>query len=1119
MSIRVLSKGGGSEGASQGAPFVDIVAVHGLDEANLETWTDPRTNILWLQDLFPHEQLNVRVLAYGYDAESLRSSRDSTGQTLQYATTLIAQLCADRQLSHALERPIIFICHGFGGILVKRALAFSSWSRSKNVEHRRSIYVSTYGIIFLGTPHNGMSNEAIQAQNPWISKVTSSSQFQLSLQKHSEVLRNLTDQFAPLAKNFSIYYIWEQTKTSTATGKIYIVDEHSAAPAQDNVDRSGIMATHSGMVKFSSSEDAGYRVMLATICRFIKAAPDSIQLRWGNDKKLLVEERRAEAEALMGTPFPRRSSAVEVYSPETIRLYAITRRSSTYFTGRKSYAKILNESFRNPFGPLNRSGSDLFDGPRRPNQKIFVVCGLGGSGKSEFCLKYAEENRSAYWGMFWIDASSGENAESGFASLNDYSFKGATFAAGMHWLSTCSRPWLLVLDNADDPEMDVTKYIPRSENGHVLITTRNPEVIDHATVGHLEFQGMDPEEAIAKSKKFAKDIASELGYLALALRYAGMTIRRKTYSIDRYLHHYLGWRQTMGGSLDNKNSDERNIIATWEIPFQKIVARMSQYLEYKDAVDILHIFAFMHFESIPESIFQTFWNSINGTETDMADYPDIFQNRLMSSEDAEPRVRRALQVLRGHSIVDHDVTEKVCSLHPVIHKWARSRLAPPEYERWLGCTTAFLAQCISPHLEASGREFRRNLLPHIESCFKALTALSSSFPETTKQATEMDKFSSVYAENGLWSRAQQLQLKVIELRTKKLGWWHQDTLQAKRSLGHIYWNLFEVKSCIKIQYIIMMSRRFTRPSLASFMLWPPWKPDYVEYCTALSEYAVKGLLKHRGPDDPATLSAMFNLGRTLLHLGDHERSHRYLVLVLQKRKRFFGPNHPDKLMARNELGASFRALGRASIAESLIANVLEARKKTLGEEHAYTLWSVNEYSKILCDRGHSETAVYMLEGIIPTVIRTLGEKHVGMSMTKGNLVRAYSLEKRWDDAERILKEQIKDPDHPNWISFMCGYIHVRTKMGKIKDTEDDCKKVLDATLKQGKIPSDGPRALGTAETLLEIYQEEGREDDILALKVRVPTLRIGCRTQGSQFSLLYGANDDGRYPSRPRHVI
>lgn len=492
------------------------------------------------------------------------------------------------------------------------------------------------------------------------------------------------------------------------------------------------------------------------------------------------------------------------------------------------------------------------------------------------------------------------------------------------------------------------------------------------------------------------------------------------------------------------------------------------------------------------------------------------------------------------AIIDHDVDRCACSLHPVVHTWTRSRLDPAEYKRWLGCTTAVLAHCISPHLEASGRKFRRELLPHIDSCLRALNVLFPSFPETTKQATEMDKFASVYAENGLWAQARGLQLKVIDLRMKKLGWRHEDTFQAKRNLGHIYWNLFEVEPCIKIQANIMKSRWFTRPSLAGWMSWPPWKPDHVEYCTALSditqslwlagknnlskragEHAVKGLLKHYGPDDPATLTAMFNLGRTLHHLRDYERSHRYLVLVLQKRKRFFGPDHPDTLMARSELGTSFRALGRMDIAERLIANVLEARKRTLGEEHAYTLWSVNEYSKILCDRGRSATAVSMLEEIIPTVIRTLGEDHVGMIMTRGNLARAYSLNKRWDDAEGTLRRltSTSNPAHPNWIDLMCGYIHVRTKIGRIKETEDDCNKVLDVILKQKIILLDDPRTLGTAETLLEIYREQGRNDDILILKSRVPGLTMDRGTQSSQFSLLYGADDDGRTSSQPRDVF
>lgn len=98
--------------------------------------------------------------------------------------------------------------------------------------------------------------------------------------------------------------------------------------------------------------------------------------------------------------------------------------------------------------------------------------------------------------MFWIDASSEENAETNFASLGQEMGKGATFTGGMHWLSQCTKPWLLIIDNADDPEMDVSKYFPVGGSGHILITTRNPGAEIYATVGHLRFSGLEPEDAV-----------------------------------------------------------------------------------------------------------------------------------------------------------------------------------------------------------------------------------------------------------------------------------------------------------------------------------------------------------------------------------------------------------------------------------------------------------------------------------------------------------------------------------------------------------------------------------------------------------------------------------------------
>ena len=458
--------------------------------------------------------------------------------------------------------------------------------------------------------------------------------------------------------------------------------------------------------------------------------------------------------------------------------------------------------------------------------------------------------RCSYWGIFWIDASSEENAESDFASLGQQAGKGATFAAGIHWLSTHSKPWLLIVDNADDPEIDISRYFPAGDKGHILITTRNPEAVIYSTIGEFHFRGIDPNKAITlllrstrqpsapedsdtQNRRIAQDIASELGYLALALVHAGATIRQHIYTLEKYLHYYLGYRRSLLSYPHIRTPDDANIITTWEIPFRKIAARQS--VEHKDAVDLMHIFAFMHFESIPESIFQRYWNAVKATESSVVDYPDILQNRSVWYEDAHTRLRRALRVLYDYSIIEHNADKGFCSLHPVIHRWARSRLGLPDQKYWLSCTAAVLARCISPNLKASGQAFRRLLLPHIDSCLRALNLLFPSFPDSVGQADEVDKFASVYSENGLWKQARSLQRKVIDLRTKKLGKRHDDTIQTQRSLGFIYWNLFEVKSAIEVQVRVLKSQWWSRPSLVYWTIWPPWKPDHVSYCIALSD--------------------------------------------------------------------------------------------------------------------------------------------------------------------------------------------------------------------------------------------------------------------------------------------
>jgi hypothetical protein len=108
--------------------------------------------------------------------------------------------------------------------------------------------------------------------------------------------------------------------------------------------------------------------------------------------------------------------------------------------------------------------------------------------------------------------------------------------------------WMLILDNADDPDIDLFPHFPLGDRGTILITSRNPECRIHATAGVCELGRMEEEEATTlmlktvghedlsdeAAREIAKSAVSILGYLALAIDQAGAVVRQGLYTMEEY---------------------------------------------------------------------------------------------------------------------------------------------------------------------------------------------------------------------------------------------------------------------------------------------------------------------------------------------------------------------------------------------------------------------------------------------------------------------------------------------------------------------------------------------------------------------------------------------------------
>ncbi|WEW55764.1 hypothetical protein PRK78_001197 [Emydomyces testavorans] len=725
--------------------LVDIIAVHDVNGNPIDTWTDPDSQILWLRDLLPKDIKNARVLAYGYSA-GLTSffGPDSVRKIKNHAHTLVKEIQEYRALEDCSQRPIIFICHGLGGMLVKEALYCASMKTESSVRHLRSVFLSTYAIMFFGTPHSGLD------QGKWSISCLETSQKglfghhkgslpRIALRRDAPTLNMIAEDFARLMKEFQIFSFWAQ-----------IACHHKDAleiekPWGTEISPYGadyfIRDTHVGMVRLTSGHPS-YRTVIVTLVRYCGNAPIVISRRWSNGDTQLSQEDTNGLATIFDMHKYNQPFQKNAYEKSCNKYFQIPQAVSSIFTGREDIFRILKTALFSQDPEFARQ------------QKRFIIYGIGGSGKTQFTCKFAQDLRESFWGVFWIDATSTETARQSFAKIGKLGGQEETQDSGKHWLSHLDEPWLLIINNADDPNLDLHSLFPEGERGCILVTSKNPNSCIYATVGSTEFAGLKEDDAVALllkaadipkpwdegSRTTASQIANALGYLALALIQAGELVLQRICSLKEFLNFYNAYRFHLRcDSFRNREGTKRYMnYSTWDRSFQSL--EKDQNEASRDAAQLLCVVAFFHFKHIRVDIFlralyfrgkaletpkQTMFSGMVLRSTwkrlrSPVALPEFL--RQTPSSLSRYRVRKALHQLRSFSLISYDGSNNSFSLHPVVHAWARDRLSAGEQQLWAEVSLNTIAESIQFPSDAAGESyenFRMDLLPHLDFCLKA----------------------------------------------------------------------------------------------------------------------------------------------------------------------------------------------------------------------------------------------------------------------------------------------------------------------------------------------------------------------------------------------------------------
>ncbi|CZR66344.1 uncharacterized protein PAC_16245 [Phialocephala subalpina] len=886
------------------ADINSIIAVHGLGGNWKQTWTD-ENKALWLRDILPLQLPEARIMSYGYNSRTAFSK--GITNINDEAEIFLSALNGKRQTKDQKTRPIIFIAHSLGGIVVKKALILAH----EQPERYADLSKSVRGVIFFGVPHRGSDVaywgtfaanllETIQLG------FGTNSNFVKDLQRNSETLANISEQFFPLGDKLKIRTFYE---TERLLNRV-IVDKNSACLNHPNEIAVGIAgANHRSICKFSHGNSEKYSLVWMTIKQLVDAAVDNSV-----------------------------TSSPRLYAQESISTkvcFTVPFDKDPKFLGREDVITEIDEQFK--------------------VQRRVALAGIGGVGKSqiaiEYCHRFREQHPRAH--VFWVHAGSSSRMDQGYKSiaesLNLPGWDNAsvdTFRLVSTALSGDAHGhWLLVLDNADDMDTfdnarlnpssvdsnrkePLINYLPRGSNGMTLITTRdtqagkslanNRKVIEVSPMTTTEAESLlqlnVSEEGNLDNPEY-RELVEILGCLPLAITQAGAFIDYNKITAKEYLEILCANDSEMEELLKKELPDFRrdsesqnSVIRTWKVSFDRIRQRWTR------AADMLCLMAFLDRQAIPKTLLQR-----KGEK--MAEFVDAL-GKLKAFSLVSTGKGDTLEI---HRLVQIS-TRTWLALWGDPAKWQEEALKvlaaafpPGDFANWSSC------QVLSPHAQT-------------------VTQYSFGPDLGLLRAKLLHNMASYDEERGRYGLAYMRASDALSIRGEALGHEHHDTLMSMFYVGRLLWRQGKYKDAEETYMkLLELRKRVLGPEHPDTLMTMTgigislWGQGKYEAAEEMHRQTLELREKVLGLEHPDTLISMNNLGNSLSNQGKYKAAEKMHRQTLELREKVLGPEHPDTLGSMNNLGTSLSNQGKHKAAEEMRRQTLELQEKVLGPEHPNTL--------------------------------------------------------------------------------------------------------------------------------------------------------------------------------------
>ncbi|KAJ7093599.1 P-loop containing nucleoside triphosphate hydrolase protein, partial [Mycena epipterygia] len=601
-------------------------------------------------------------------------------------------------------------------------------------------------------------------------------------------------------------------------------------------------------------------------------------------------------------------------------------------------------------------------------QDIFLLHGLGGSGKTQIALKFIAESNSkwastsesleVFTDIFFIDSSSIETIDAGLKNIAMSKIVGESSKDALQYLRSKQDEWLLFFDNADDLKINLNDYFPHCDYGNIIITSRNPGLVVYAS-SHSVVSDMEEIDAVDLLLRSVGEEATDgtktaavLHYLPLAIIQAGAFIS-KSGDLDSYLVLY---EQNQARLLSQKPVQSHDnyawtVYTTWQISFNQLSQPAATFLQFC---------SLLHHQGISEQIFKnaaTYKFGPSSPSKDKLQMPLEYLSQFLGPDgiwDSFCFIDMTNEV-RAYSLINFHPQQKMFSMHPLVHDWTRSTLA--DKHLYYCCMVAIVGMSLAGLPQEDLQLASRWMQPHIDFLLQDNSNVIPDFRH---------EYGKIYVELGRFKEAEQLEVVVLKQRRNILGDNHLDTLAVMGNLAATYGGLGKLKESEELGVSLLEKR--------------------------------KNIL---GDNHLDTLKAMGNLAVTYMNLGKLKEAEELEIVVLEKKRNILSENHPDTLIAMGNLASTYTKLERWQEAQELGEVGLKKRRNVLGDNHPLTLQAMSNlavtYNKLERWQEAEELGVTALE----KQMDLLGDKHPRTLETMQHLAVTYEQLGKLAEAEGL----------------------------------------------------------------------------------------------------------------------